>query len=303
MNQVIDVDPRTLFARLAHDLPSEVRSHVFVVGSLAAACHHATRIEGGRVKTKDADLVIHPASATEPAVAVATRLRALGWRHKPTALTPGTSHTPVDALPAIRLYPPDHEDYFVEILIVPEGEHPGVKPWVRVELDEGWYGLPSFEFLALTAIDRQRSDAGLEYAHPSMMSLANLLSHSELGTHVMSTPAGGLDIHRSSKDLGRVLALAWLETREETERWAQRWQHGLAVCFPTRWPQLGARLGDGLRALLADAVRLQEAWHCCAYGLLASKGVTREQLEFTALQLLADAIAPVEVAARARVIT
>jgi hypothetical protein len=40
-------------------------------------------------------------------------------------------------------------------------------------------------------IDRQRSEAGLEYAHPSMMTLANLLSHPELGSHVMSTPHRG----------------------------------------------------------------------------------------------------------------
>ncbi len=294
MNRVTAVDPRDLFTRLALELPAEVRDHVLVVGSLAAACHHAERIEGGRVRTKDADLVIHPASEVTPAALIAGRLRSLGWRQKASDRAPGLSTTPPQELPAIRLYPPHHEDYFVEVLIVPEGEYVDAKPWVGVELDDGWYGLPSFQFLALTLIDRQRSEAGLEYAHPSMMTLANLLSHRELGSHVMSTPIGDRDIHRSSKDLGRVLALARLEPREETERWGSRWRFALETCFPTRWPSLAARLGMGLRALLDDDMRFDEAWHCCNVGLLAAMGVTKEQLRFTALQLLQDAIAPIE---------
>lgn len=294
MNRVTAVDPRDLFTRLARELPAEVRDHVIVVGSLAAACHHAERIEGGRVRTKDVDLVIHPASEVTPAALIAKRLRSLDWRQKPSDLAPGLPTTPPQELPVIRLYPPHHEDYFVEILIVPEGEYVDAKPWVGVELDDGWYGLPSFQFLALTLIDRQRSEAGLEYAHPSMMTLANLLSHPELGSHVMSTPVEDRYIHRSSKDLGRVLALARLEPREETERWGPRWRFALETCFPTRWPSLAARLGMGLRALLDDDMRFDEAWHCCNVGLLAAMGITKEQLRFTALQLLQDAIAPLE---------
>lgn len=297
MNSVTAVDPRDLFARLARELPAEVRNHVFVVGSLAAACHHADRIEGGRVRTKDADLVIHPASEIAPAALIAAHLRGLGWRQKPGDRPPGGPTTPAQELPAIRLYPPHHQDYFVEILIVPEGEHADAKPWLGVELDDGWYGVPSFEFLALTLVDRQRSVAGLEYAHPSMMALANLLSHPELGTHVMSTPVGDRDIHRSSKDLGRVLALARLESREATERWAPRWRFALETCFPSRWPSLATRLGAGLRALLDDDLRFDEACHCCNIGLLAAMGVAKDELRFTALQLLEDAIAPIEAAA------
>ncbi len=84
MNRVTAVDPRDLFARLARELPAEVRSHVFVVGSLAAACHHADRITGGRVRTKDADLVIHAASQVAPAALIAAHLRGLGWHQKPS---------------------------------------------------------------------------------------------------------------------------------------------------------------------------------------------------------------------------
>jgi hypothetical protein len=89
MNRVTPVDPRDLFTRLARELPAEVRDHVLVVGSLAAACHHAERIEGGRVRTKDADLVIHPASEVTPAALIAKRLRSLDWRQKPSDFAPG----------------------------------------------------------------------------------------------------------------------------------------------------------------------------------------------------------------------
>lgn len=288
------IDPRILFERLRAELPPDVIARVVVVGSLAAACHHAEQLIEGGVKTKDADLVIHPARDVAPASSIAARLRGLGWRPRSGDRSPGTSQTPAADLPAIRLYPPDHDDYFVEILIVPEGEDPGPKPWLRVELDDGWYGVPSFEFLALTMIDRQRSQSGIEYAHPSMMALANLLSHPVLGTHVMSSTIGGREIHRSSKDLGRVLALARLATREETEAWVERWRFALSSCFPTRQRDLSLRLGRGLRALLADDRRFDEAWHCGNVGLLAGMGVTKVQLRAIAMQLLVDVIEPIE---------
>ena len=48
------VDPRALFARLRSELPDEVVEHVVIIGSLAAAYHHAADLEGGGIKTKDA---------------------------------------------------------------------------------------------------------------------------------------------------------------------------------------------------------------------------------------------------------
>ena len=47
------VDPRALFARLRSELSDEVE-HVVIIGSLAAAYHHAADLEGGGIKTKDA---------------------------------------------------------------------------------------------------------------------------------------------------------------------------------------------------------------------------------------------------------
>lgn len=290
------VDPRALFARLARELPADLRERVFVAGSLAAACHYSDRLKTGGVKTKDADLVLHPAGDETPAREIARRLLAAGWRPRRLGgFEPGTSDTPADQLPAIRLYPPEHEDYFIELLILPSGEWPGAKPWLRVELEEGYFGLPSFEFLALTSFDRCRFDDTLEYARPSMMALANLLSHSALDNDPpMSTQVEDRDIHRSSKDLGRVLALAWLEPRNEVDTWSERWEYALRTCFPTRWRSLAARVGDGLRALLADTDRFDEAWHCCNVGLLSGYGVTHAQLRATAEQLLGDVIVLVE---------
>ncbi|MFH1465866.1 MAG: hypothetical protein ABIO70_15875 [Pseudomonadota bacterium] len=161
------VDPRSLFSRLRAELPDGVLEHVLVVGSLAAAYHHASDLVGGGVKTKDADLVIHPAGHTVTAQEIARRLPERGWHEKtPLPFEPGTAETPADQLPAIRLYPPDHEDYFVELLMVSVGESPGAKPWVSVELPGGFYGLPGFEFLSLAMIDRQRGPDGIEYAIP-----------------------------------------------------------------------------------------------------------------------------------------
>ena len=131
MNKVTTVDPGALFSRLNAELPDDVRDRVFVVGSLAAACHHAGQIASGGVKTKDADLILHPAGDETPAREIARRLLAAGWRHRRLGgFDPGASDTPADRLPAIRLYPPEHEDYFIELLILPSREWPGAKPWL-----------------------------------------------------------------------------------------------------------------------------------------------------------------------------
>lgn len=295
MSSAGTVDPRALFARLREELPSDVTDHIVVVGSLAAAYHYADQVGRG-VKTKDADLVIHPAGHTVAAQEIANRLLQRGWRERRRDREPGTASTPPSELPAIRLYPPDHDKYFVELLMVPEGETPGAKPWVSVELPGGYYGLPGFEFLALTMVDRRRGADGIEYAHPAMMALANLLSHRELRHHVMSGPIGGRLVERYAKDLGRVLALARLASREDVEAWAPRWLFALQACFPTRWPELAVSVGAGLRALLEDAA-FEEAWHCCNVGLLANMGVTETQLRAIARQVIADAIEPVEAGA------
>lgn len=297
MSEIL-LQPKAIFSRLATDLPADLHDQVFVIGSLAAACHYVDRLVRGGVKTKDADLVVHPSDNTEGAQSIAQRLLDLGWRHRNEGdFRPGTADTPASALPAIRLYPPGHREYFVELLIVPEGEHPGAKPWLHVQMEDGWYGLPSFEFLALTQVGRLRFEGGLSYAHPSMMALANLLSHRVLVPHKMSTPIEGRTIERYAKDLGRVLALAHLEPRSEIESWAERWLDALRVTYPHRWPELASTVGSGLRELLTRPT-FEEAHYCCVVGLLSGQGVSEENLRATAERFLIDAVEPVEEAGR-----
>jgi len=100
-----------------------------------------------------------------------------------------------------------------------------------LKLADGWYGLPCFRYLGLASIDRIASDVGLQYAHPAMMALANLLSHQEVGNARIES-GEMLGLLRSAKDLGRVIALAHLEGREGAEAWRDLWLRAVEKCFP-----------------------------------------------------------------------
>ncbi len=288
------IDPAEVFELLARELPDGVLDSVFVAGSLAAAYHHRDELTERGVKTKDADLVLHPADNHLAAAAIAQKLLDADWqpRHLP-GLGPGDADTPADELPAIRLYPPDHQRYFVELLIVPSPEVRG-KRWRPVNVGGAYYGLPMFEFMALLARGRRRGGA-IEYAAPAMMALANALSHPELDRlPPMSTPVGGREIHRSSKDLGRVLALAWLAGPDELDRWADEWLDALRAVFTDRWHSLASGVGGGIRALCEDDERFDEAHHTCVVGLLGGKGVTQIALRATARELVSLVLNRVE---------
>ena len=116
---MIRLDPEPLFDRLVSDLPSDLHEHIFVVGSLAAAYHFRVELMRQGVNTKDADLVVHPAGDTFSCAAMAGRLLDLEWRPHPDCFA-SPSPDPPDELRAIRLYPPDSTDYFVEFLNLPE---------------------------------------------------------------------------------------------------------------------------------------------------------------------------------------
>ena len=68
------LDPEQLFQRLMEDLPIELQSDIFVVGSLAAAYHFRVKLQQQGVNTKDADLVVHPAGNTSSCAGMAERL-------------------------------------------------------------------------------------------------------------------------------------------------------------------------------------------------------------------------------------
>ena len=290
------LDPEPLFARLVDALPADVQDHVFVVGSLAVAYHFRVELQRQGVNTKDADLVVHPAGDTVSCAAMAERLLDLEWRRHPDCY-PSSSPEPRDGLRAIRLYPPDSMDYFVEFLNLPEVGQVETKKWIPVEVQDGWYGLPTFKFQGLSARGRLRSEPGLEYASPAMMALPNLLSHPIVRPERMSLLIGGREILRSAKDLGRVLVLAHLSSRDDVEAWLEPWREGLEACFPHDWRELAQGAGRGLRELLAQDAVLDDALRTCEVGLLRGRGVTLDNLRATGERILVDIIEPLEEAA------
>jgi hypothetical protein len=287
------LDPVVLFRTLCNDIPQDLRFDVFVTGSLAAAYAFKVRLMGQAVNTKDADLLIHPAGNVDSARKMAERLLKMGWRPtdqcKPLAEMPSD----VETLWAIRLMPPGSNDYFIEFLNVPAEEQAAPKLWIPVQLSGGWYGLPSFKFMGLLAWFRRASDEGLEYAAPEMMALSNLLSHPAVDdVEIESGEFRGL--RRCAKDLGRVLALAYLSGRDETEAWLDHWRESLARCFPLTWRKHARGSGAGLREMLADDDVMEQARKTTESGLLSGMGIDIVALRGIGERLLVDVVEPLE---------
>lgn len=286
---MIELDPRKLFRRLADEIPKTLHPHVLIVGSLAAAYHYRTQLKSRAVNTKDADLIVHPAGDLGSCRKIAEKLLKQGWTRTDKCF-PRPRPKPTKDLRVIRLHPPKSQDYFVEILGLPKKTQKDLVVWVPVRLDDGWYVIGCYRFMAVTSLGRLRSAEGLEYASPSAMALANLLAHSQLGQQRMSELIGGQSILRSAKDLGRVLALAWLEGREGTAAWLEDWRRMLKGCFPSKWRTLATVAGSGLRALLDSPAVLEEARVTTEVGLLNRLNVTGEMLRATGERLIADVI-------------
>lgn len=127
-----------------------------------------------------------------------------------------------------------------------------------------------------------------------MMALANLLAHPTIGVERMSERIGGRSLLRSAKDLGRVLALARLASRDEVAAWPGDWANALRRSFPAEYKTLSTIAGSGIRALLAAPDVLDEARHAADIGLLSGYQITIEQFQAIGRQLLVDAIEPLE---------
>ncbi len=123
------------------------------------------------------------------------------------------------------------------------------------------------------------------------MALANLLSHPEVGTKIMSELIGDKEILRSAKDLGRVLSLARLH-EGDIEVWLPIWEAALAKHFPSDHRDLAGHAGDGLRELLDDEDALEQAHHTTTVGLLRGLNVTKGQLRVLGEQVLQFVIDP-----------
>ncbi|MCE9637808.1 MAG: hypothetical protein K8T90_19070 [Planctomycetes bacterium] len=296
------VSPRQILQSVASAVPADCHGEIIVVGSVAAGYRFFGNDPALQVRTKDVDCLLAPrVKAVAAGRSIAERLLACGW-HFPRAGTwqqPGTASTPDDQLPAVRLYPPNSDDWFVELLTVPDASAERGKRWLRLELAGGHFGLVSFDYLSLAAHAPTPTDFGIQVARVEMMALANLLEHREIRPERMIGKIEDRAIRRSNKDLGRVLAIARLAGDAEIASWPGLWEAALRSCFPEDWQERAQHAGDGLRQLLGSPADMDEAHHACVYGLLASLRVTSDELRFTGLRLVADAIVPLAESARA----
>lgn len=297
------LSPRAVLARVARQVPEECRANIIVVGSLAAAYQLLGERGGGVVRTKDIDCLLVPrVEAVRVGTSVADALLAAGWRRRVEGRhgQPGTPATADDDLPVIRLNPPDATDWYIELLSVLEAGDPRDRTFDRVVLsDGGHYAVASFRHLDVVAHQPVETPEGIRCARLSMLVLSNLLRNPTIRPDRMfagEEPGP----RRSNKDLGRVLSIARLAGRDGVEQWPAVWEDALRRYYADQWRGLAARVGDGIRALLASEGDLREALELSRLGLLAHVPMTPEAFKVVAERLLVDAIEPLETLARGR---
>jgi hypothetical protein len=284
------LDPARLFAQIAKDIPAPMHKHILVIGSLATAYYFKDQLANHAVNTKDADLIVHPAGNTESCRQTAQELLNIGWR-RIDRCQPKSSPEPATSLEAIRLHPPDSKAYFIEFLNLPSESQTIPKDWIPIEINGGWYGLPSFRFLRVVTWNKMRSDEGLDYAAPEMMALANLLAHPKVGPERIEF--GDLkDMLRSVKDLARVLAIAHLAGRSAVEKWIDPWYTSCVSCYPKDGPSLLVSLSGGLNQVISDTYLVGQAKKANDNGLLANKNVSIQDLKEAGRRLISDVLEP-----------
>jgi len=292
-----EVSPALILAQVSAAIPIETRSNIIIIGSLAAAYWLFGGDRSLGVRTKDIDCVLSPRlTAVERGRVIAEKLLASGWKPKSMGRfsRPGNSKTPESELPAVRLFPPGSNDWFLELLTEPMKDQAKLG-WTRMPLSTGeHYGIPSLAFISIAIFNAPMTEFGIRCARPEMMALANLLEHPIIGKELIE----GTATKRSNKDLGRVLAIAQLTKPVEVlETWPEIWEKALKEYFPKRWRELASRTGAGLRALLASPEDLQQAVESCAISLLSGRNIDAEQLITIGQRLLVFAIDQLEIRA------
>jgi len=283
------VAPEVVLDLLAKLLPRDLHGNVVLVGSLAAAYHHRERV-GGSVRTKDADVMVQPAGALLECRRIGELLIAEGWRPMEWLRDPAAEG--VRRLPVARLVPPSLGSFYVELIGVPSEAQEDPVSWIPYELYGTPYVLPCHRFLVVALRGALTSGAGIRYAAPGMMALSNILSHRRLGTENVREPIEGLEVRRSSKDLGRVLVLAQLAGLDEMDTWLVDWADALCAHFRDEADALASDAGRGLRELLDDPSAMEEARHVAEVGLLRGQGIDVGALRAVAARLFSLVLEP-----------
>lgn len=301
------LSPEDVLKQIAEALPEECREHVIIIGSLAAGYHFFSGDPERSIRTKDVDCMFSPhAKAVSAAGTVTEQLLKANWAPKAGGewSVPGTDNTPEDKLPMIRLQPPGERgsaDWFLELLGAPDTQALQAKTFSRVITTLGHFAICSFNFLALAEYQPIPTAFGVNIARPEMMALANMLHHPAIGPELIK---GSTD-KRSNKDLGRVLALAWLtaelDSRNGTDtlnEWPTAMANALQEKFPDRAQELALGAGEGITALIKSQVDMDQALAICNRGLLASLEVGRPGFAAIGRQFLQNVIHPLrEIAA------
>lgn len=295
------VAPHETLRELAGALPEEMRGDVVIVGSLAAAVRFFPPESEQAVRTKDIDCLLTPRLRALSSGRQATEsLMARGWKMRADANwgQPGDADTSEPELPLVRLVPPGGGEWFLELLSAPAATQTEARELQRLVTRHGHFVLCSFRFLALAEFDPLSASHGLKIARPEMMALANLLHHPTIGRETMAGLIGDRSIKRANKDLGRVLALAYLAERESEsalESWPVQWIAAIRETFPGQSDKFQRSLGTGLEELLSDSHGndLEEAHHTCISGLLAGYRVSPAVMRATGRRLIEEVIRPV----------
>ena len=148
------VRPREVLKQVADAIPEDCRENIVVIGSLAAAHAFFTDEDAMLVQTKDIDCMLRPFHlSAEKGISIFQCLRDRHWNPPSSGefTDPGNAETADDRLPAIRLYPPGMnqdapDSWFIELLSEPERSGDRSRRWIRLDTNEGHYGLPVFPF-------------------------------------------------------------------------------------------------------------------------------------------------------------